>query len=63
LTSRAGERPPAFEQECTEPSPDAFIFPNAPKRNGAKKNGFISTSNYPSGVLKKLAEELKLPKR
>jgi len=53
----------AQKQECTDPSPDVFIFPNARKRNGAKKHGFIRTGNYPSGVLKKLAEELKLPKR
>ena len=51
-----------WKQECTDPSPDAFIFPNARKRNGAKKNGFIRTGNYRSRVLKKLAEELKLPK-
>jgi len=51
-----------WKQECTDPSPDAFIFPNARKRNGAKKNGFIRTGNYRSRVLKKLAEELQLPK-
>jgi len=32
-----------------------FIFSNARKRNGAKKNSFIRTDNYRSRVLKKLA--------
>jgi len=32
-----------WKQDCTDPSPDAFIFPNVRKRNGAKKNGFIRT--------------------
>jgi integrase len=36
--------------------------PNARKRNGAKKNGFISTGNYRARVLKKLAEKLGLTK-
>ena len=40
----------------------AFIFPNARKRNGAKKNGFIRTDNYRARVLTKLARELGLPK-
>lgn len=43
-------------------SADAFIFPNARKRNGATKNGFIRTDNYRARVLKKLAEHLRLPK-
>jgi integrase len=43
-------------------SAEAFIFPNARKRNGAKKNGFIRTDNYRVRVLKKLARELGLPK-
>ena len=43
-------------------SADAFIFPNARKRNGATKNGFIRTDNYRARVLKKLAEHLQLPK-
>ena len=41
-------------------SPDAFIFPNARKRNGATKNGFIRTDNYRARVLKKLAADLEL---
>jgi len=51
-----------WRQECPDPSPEAFIFPNARKRNGAKKNGFIRTDNYRVRVLKKLARELGLPK-
>jgi integrase len=51
-----------WRQECPDPSPEAFIFPNARKRNGAKKNGFIRTDNYRVRVLKKLAQELGLPK-
>jgi len=51
-----------WKQECPDSSPDAFIFPNARKRNGAKKNGFIRTDNYRARVLKKLAEDLELPK-
>ena len=43
-------------------SPEAFIFPNARKRNGAKKNGFIRTDNYRARVLTKLATELGLPR-
>ncbi len=39
-----------------------FIFPNARKRNGAKKNGFIRTDNYRARVLKKPAEKLGLTK-
>jgi integrase len=51
-----------WKQECPDPSPDAFIFPNSRKRNGAKKNGFIRTDNYRARVLKKLAQELGLAK-
>lgn len=51
-----------WKQECPDPSPDAFIFPNARKRNGAKKNGFIRTDNYRARVLKKLAAVLGLKK-
>ena len=49
-------------KECPDPCSQAFIFPNARKRNGATKNGFIRTDNYRVRVLKKLAEELNLPK-
>ena len=51
-----------WKQECFDASPDAFIFPNARKRNGAMKNGFIRTDNYRARVLKKLAEQLGLSK-
>jgi integrase len=51
-----------WKQECPDPSDDAFIFPNARKRNGATKNGFIRTDNYRARVLKKLADQLGLPK-
>lgn len=51
-----------WKQECPDRSPEAFIFPNARKRNGAKKNGFIRTDNYRARVLKKLAEKLGLAK-
>jgi integrase len=51
-----------WKQECSDPSPEAFIFPNARKRNGAKRNGFILTDNYRARVLKNLARELELPK-
>ena len=51
-----------WKQECPDASPDAFIFPNARKRNGAMKNGFIRTDNYRARVLKKLAEQLGLSK-
>jgi integrase len=37
-------------------------FPNARKRNGATRNGFIRTDNYRARVLKILAGELGLPK-
>jgi integrase len=51
-----------WKQECPDRSAEAFIFPNARKRNGAKKNSFIRTDNYRARVLKKLAENLELPK-
>jgi integrase len=51
-----------WKQECPDRSPEAFIFPNARKRNGAKQNGFIRTDNYRARVLKKLAEKLGLRK-
>ncbi len=51
-----------WKQECPDASPDAFIFSNARKRNGAMKNGFIRTDNYRARVLKKLAEKLGLKK-
>ena len=51
-----------WKQECPDASPDAFIFPNSRRRNGAKKNGFIRTDNYRARVLKKLAAELGLRK-
>ena len=35
---------------------------NNPQRNGATRNGFIRTDNYRSRVLKKLKNELGLPK-
>jgi tetratricopeptide (TPR) repeat protein len=51
-----------WKQECRDSSSEAFIFPNARKRNGAKKNGFVRTDNYRARVLKKLAEKLGLAK-
>lgn len=51
-----------WKQECPDRSPEAFIFPNARKRNGAQKHGFIRTDNYRTRVLTKLAEDLGLPK-
>jgi len=51
-----------WKQECLDASPDAYIFPNSRRRNGAKKNGFIRTDNYRARVLKKLAAELGLRK-
>jgi integrase len=51
-----------WKQECPDPLPDAFIFPNSRKRNGATKNGFIRTDNYRARVLKPLAEGLGLKK-
>jgi integrase len=51
-----------WKQECPDSSPEAFIFPNVRKRNGARKNGFIRTDNYRARVLKKLAGKLGLRK-
>ena len=51
-----------WKQECPDRSPEAFIFPNARRRSGAKTNGFIRTDNYRTRVLKKLAEQLGLAK-
>ena len=51
-----------WRQECADRSPEAFIFPNARRRNGAKKNGCIRTDNYRARVLKKLAKDLGLAK-
>lgn len=51
-----------WKQECPDRSPEAFIFPNARKRNGAEQNGFIRTDNYRARVLKKPAETLGLAK-
>jgi len=51
-----------WKRECFDRSPEAFIFPNARKRNGAKTNGFIRTDNYRARVLKKLAAKLGLAK-
>ena len=51
-----------WKQECPDRSPEAFIFPNARKRNGAKRNGFIRTDNYRARVLRTLASKLELAK-
>ena len=51
-----------WKQECPDRSTEAFIFPNARKRNGSKTNGFIRTDNYRARVLKKLAAKLGLAK-
>jgi integrase len=51
-----------WKQECPDPWPEGFIFPNSRKRKGAKMNGFIRTDNYRARVFKKLAAELGLPK-
>ena len=44
-----------WKLECPNPSPEAFMFPNA-------DGGFLDTSNYRSRVLKPLAESLDIPK-
>jgi len=44
-----------WKLECPDPSPDAFMFPNA-------AGGLIDTSNYRSRILKPLADELRIPK-
>jgi integrase len=51
-----------WKQEGPDRSPEAFIFPNARKRNGAKRNGFIRTDNYRARVLRTLAAKLGLAK-
>ena len=51
-----------WKQQCKDSSPNAFIFPNSRKRNGAKTNGFIRTDNYRARVLKSVGEKLALPK-
>ena len=53
-----------WRQDYPDRSAEAFIFPNARKRNGSKTNGFIRTDNYRSRprVLKKLAAKLGLAK-
>jgi integrase len=51
-----------WNQQCPDHSAEAFIFPNARKRNGSKTNGFIRTDNYRARVLKKLAAKLGLAK-
>jgi len=56
------ERSLAVEAGMPRSLSEAFIFPNARKRKGAKKNCFIRTDNYRVRVLKKLAETLDLPK-
>jgi integrase len=44
-----------WQQECPDPSPEAFIF-------AEEDGGFLDPGNYLRRVLKKLAVELKLPK-
>jgi integrase len=44
-----------WKTECKEPSPNAFIFPNA-------DGGFMDTANYRYRVLEPLAEELGIPR-
>ncbi len=44
-----------WQSECPDPSPKAFMFPNA-------DGGFMDTSNYRSRILKPLAEGLGIPK-
>jgi integrase len=44
-----------WRQQCPDPSPEAFIFPN---RDG----DLMDTGNYRKRVLRKLAMDLKLPK-
>lgn len=51
-----------WRQECPNPSPEVFLFPNSRKRNGARRKGFIRTDNYRTRVLKPLAQALGLPK-
>ncbi|MBV9180847.1 MAG: tyrosine-type recombinase/integrase [Acidobacteria bacterium] len=51
-----------WKQDCGDVDVEAFIFPNARKRNGAKTNGFLRTDNYRARVLKKIGQQLGLPK-
>lgn len=44
-----------WKEQCPDPSPEAFIFPN-------KDGDFMDTSNYRKRVLHKLAADLGLPK-
>jgi integrase len=44
-----------WKLDCPNPTPDAFMFPNA-------DGGFMDTSNYRSRVLKPLADSLEIPK-
>jgi len=44
-----------WKLECPDPSPKAFMFPNA-------DGGLIDTSNYRSRILKPLADDLGIPK-
>jgi integrase len=51
-----------WKQQCPNPTPEAFIFPNSRRRNGVRRNGFIRTDNYRARVLKPLAMKLGLAK-
>ena len=51
-----------WRQECPSSAGDGFLFPNARKRNGATRNGFIRTDNYRTRVLQPLAQKLGLAK-
>jgi len=51
-----------WKRACPDPTPEAFIFPNARKCNGVTSNGFIRTDNYRWRVLKKIGQQLGLPK-
>jgi integrase len=44
-----------WKRECPDPSPNAFIFPNA-------DGGAMDTGNYRNRILKPLAESLEIPK-
>ncbi len=44
-----------WKRQCSDPSPEAFIFANA-------DGGAIDTANYRSRILRPLAEELGIPK-
>jgi integrase len=44
-----------WQEECPDPSPDAFMFAN-------QAGGFLDTDNFRKRVLHKLARDLKLPK-